>query len=80
MKPLRLVFMGTPAYAVPTLDALVASGHSIAAVYTQPPRPAARGRKVRRSPVAVRAESAGIEVRTPTGLKPAEAQGGVRRA
>ena len=74
MKPLRLVFMGTPAYAVPALDVLCASGHSIAAVYTQPPRAAARGRKVRPAPVAVRAKDAGIEVRTPPSLKPAEVQ------
>ena len=74
MKPLRLVFMGTPAYAVPTLDALCASGHSIAAVYTQPPRAAERGRKVRPTPVAVRAEAAGIPVRTPPSLKREEAQ------
>ena len=74
MKPLRLVFMGTPAYAVPTLDALCASAHFIAAVYTRPPRPAQRGRKVRPSPVSLRAETAGIEVRTPPSLKPTEAQ------
>ena len=74
MKRLRLVFMGTPAYAVPTLDALCASGHSIVAVYTQPPRPAARGRKLRPSPAAVRAEAAGIPVRTPPSLKREEAQ------
>ena len=74
MTPLRLVFMGTPAYAVPTLDALSASGHTIAAVYTQPPRAAMRGRKLRPAPVAVRADAAGIAVRTPTSLKPAEAQ------
>ena len=74
MKPLRLVFMGTPAYAVPTLDALCASGHSIAAVYTQPPRAAERGRKVRPTPVAVRAEAAGFPVRTPPSLKREEAQ------
>ena len=66
--------MGTPAFAVPTLDALIASGHSIAAVYTQPPRAAERGRMVRPTPVAVRAEAAGIEVRTPSSLKPADAQ------
>ena len=66
--------MGTPAFAVPTLDALCASGHAIAAVYTQPPRAAARGHKVRPTPVAVRAEAAGIEVRTPASLKPVEAQ------
>ena len=66
--------MGTPAFAVPALDALLASGHAIAAVYTQPPRAAARGHKVRPAPVAVRAEAVGIEVRTPASLKPAEAQ------
>ena len=65
--------MGTPAFAVPTLDALCASGHSVAAVYTQPPRAAARGLKVRPAPVAVRAEAAGIEVRTPASLKSEEA-------
>ena len=66
--------MGTPSFAVPTLDALCASGHSIAAVYTQPPRAAKRGRKVRPTPVAVRAEAAGIQVMTPASLKPADAQ------
>ena len=66
--------MGTPAFAVPTLDALCASGHTITAVYTQPPRAAERGRKVRPTPVAVRAEAAGIQVMTPASLKPADAQ------
>ena len=66
--------MGTPAYAVPTLDALSARGHSIVAVYTQPPRAGERGRMVRPTPVAVRAEAAGIPLRTPASLKPAEAQ------
>ena len=66
--------MGTPAFAVPTLDALCASGHSIAAVYTQPPRAAERGRKVRPTPVAARAEAAGIQVMTPASLKPEDAQ------
>ena len=66
--------MGTPAYAVPTLDALSARGHSIVAVYTQPPRAGERGRRVRPTPVAVRAEAAGIPLRTPASLKPAEAQ------
>ena len=66
--------MGTPAFAVPTLDALMASDHCIAAVYTQPPRAAERGRKVRPTPVAGRAEAAGIEVRTPSSLKPEEVQ------
>ena len=66
--------MGTPAFAVPTLDALCASGHTVVAAYTQPPRAAQRGRKVRPTPVAVHAEAAGIEVRTPSSLKPADAQ------
>ena len=66
--------MGTPAYAVPTLDALCASGHAVAAVYTRPPRAAERGRRLRPTPVALRAEAAGIALRTPPSLKPAEAQ------
>ena len=66
--------MGTPAFAVPTFDALCASRHSIAAVYTQPPRAAERGRKVRPTPVAVRAEAAGIAMMTPASLKPEETQ------
>ena len=74
MTPLRLVFMGAPAYAVPALDALIGSAHSVVAVYTQPPRAAERGRRVRPTPVAVRAEATGIPVRTPSSLKPAEAQ------
>ena len=74
MTPLRLVFMGTPAYAVPALDALIGSAHSVVAVYTQPPRAAERGCRVRPTPVAVRAEATGIPVRTPSSLKPAEAQ------
>ena len=74
MKPQRLVFMGTPAYAIPTLDALRSSGHAVVAVYTQPPRAAKRGRRVQASPVAERAKAAGIEVRTPPSLKPAETQ------
>ena len=71
--------MGTPAYAVPTLDALCASGHAIAAVYTQPPRAAERGRRVRPTPVAVRAEAAGLPLRTPASLKPAEVQAAFAR-
>ncbi|HEY5722971.1 MAG TPA: methionyl-tRNA formyltransferase [Allosphingosinicella sp.] len=66
---MRIVFMGTPEFAVPTLDALIAAGHSILAVYSQPPRPAGRGKALRPSPVQQRAEAAGIEVRTPLGLK-----------
>lgn len=72
--PLRLAFMGTPDFAVPTLKALAAAGHHIAAVYSQPPRPAGRGQKDRPSPVQAYAESQGWEVRCPTSLKSPEAQ------
>lgn len=61
--------MGTPAFAVPALDALVAAGHDVATVYTQPPRPAQRGKAVTRSPVHLRAEALGIAVRTPANFK-----------
>jgi methionyl-tRNA formyltransferase len=70
---MRLAFMGTPDFAVPTLDALLAAGHEVAAVYSQPPRPAGRGKALRPSPVQQRAEAAGIEVRTPLTLRDAEA-------
>jgi methionyl-tRNA formyltransferase len=69
---LRLAFMGTPDFAVPVLDALVAAGHDIAAVYSQPPRPTGRGHKTQASPVQVRAEALGIPVRHPISLKPEE--------
>jgi methionyl-tRNA formyltransferase len=71
---MRIVFMGTPDFAVPTLEALIAGGHEVAAVYCQPPRPAGRGKAARPSPVQQRAEAAGIEVRTPTTLRTPEAQ------
>lgn len=71
---MRLAFMGTPDFAVPTLDALLAAGHEVVAVYTQPPRPAGRGKGLSPSPVQGRAEVAGIEVRTPVTLRDAEAQ------
>lgn len=61
--------MGTPQFAVPTLDALVEAGHEILAVYTQPPRPAGRGGRPRPSPVHNRASSLDIEVRHPTSLR-----------
>ncbi len=61
--------MGTPAFAVPALDALVAAGHDVVAVYTQPPRPAQRGKAVTRSPVHLRAEALGIAVRTPVNFR-----------
>ncbi|MEO0750566.1 MAG: methionyl-tRNA formyltransferase [Pseudomonadota bacterium] len=66
---MRVVFMGTPEFSVPVLEALVAAGHEIAAVYCQPPRPAGRGKKDRPTPVHASAEALGIEVRTPVSLK-----------
>jgi methionyl-tRNA formyltransferase len=70
---MRLIFMGTPGFAVPALEALVAAGHGIACVYTRPPRPAGRGPKPRRSPVQIRAEALGLPVRCPASLRdPAE--------
>ena len=71
---MRLVFMGTPEFAVPALDALVYAGHDIAAVYCQPPRPAGRGKALRASPVQRRAEALGIEVRYPITLRDADEQ------
>jgi methionyl-tRNA formyltransferase len=62
---MRLVFAGTPAAAVPSLDALLASGHEVAAVVTRPDAPAGRGLRVAPSPVAVRAAAAGLEVLKP---------------
>ncbi|MBN8830764.1 MAG: methionyl-tRNA formyltransferase [Sphingomonadales bacterium] len=66
---MRIIFMGTPDFAVPTLDALFVAGHEIAAVYTQPPRPAGRGKAPRPSPVQARAEALGLPVRTPLTLR-----------
>ena len=71
---MRLIFMGTPEFAVPTLDALVAGGHDVVAVFTQPPRPANRGKKLTPSAVQARAEELGLELRTPISLRNAEAQ------
>ena len=73
-KPMRLAFMGSPDFAVPALDALVAAGHEIAAVYAQPPRPAGRGKKDRPTAVHARADALGLEVRTPKSLRDPEAQ------
>lgn len=72
---MRLVFMGTPEFSVPALDALRQAGHDIVAVYTQPPRPAGRGKKDRPSPVQVRAEALGLTVRHPKSLRDTDAQG-----
>ncbi|UWR84057.1 methionyl-tRNA formyltransferase [Phaeobacter inhibens] len=71
---MRIVFMGTPDFSVPVLDALVEAGHDIAAVYCQPPRPAGRGKKDRPTPVHARAEALGFEVRHPVSLKDAQQQ------
>ncbi|MEA2999494.1 MAG: methionyl-tRNA formyltransferase [Sphingomonadales bacterium] len=76
---MRIAFMGTPDFAVPTLDVLLAEpGLEVAAVYSQPPRPAGRGRAPRPSPVQARAEAAGLEVRTPVSLRDPEAQAAFR--
>jgi methionyl-tRNA formyltransferase len=72
VKPLRLAFLGTPDFAVPTLEALIGAGHEVACVYTQPARPAGRGQKPQPSPVERRAAGAGIPVRTPATLKAEE--------
>lgn len=72
---MRLAFMGTPGFAVPTLDALLEAGHDVVAVYTQPPRPGGRrGKELTPSPIHKRAEAAGIEVRTPERLRGPEEQ------
>lgn len=69
MTRLRLAFMGTPGFAAASLAALIAAGHEIRAVYSQPPRPAGRGHRPQVSPVQALAESHGIPVFTPTRLK-----------
>jgi methionyl-tRNA formyltransferase len=72
--PLRLVFMGTPDFAVPTLAAIAGRGHDVAAVYTRAPQPAGRGMELRPSPVEREARLAGIAVLTPKTLRTPEAQ------
>jgi methionyl-tRNA formyltransferase len=70
---MKIIFMGTPDFAVPSLDALVAAGHDVCAIYSQPPRRAGRGKLLSPSPVHLRAEALGINVMTPVTLKdPAE--------
>lgn len=71
---MRIIFMGTPDFSVPVLQALVDAGHEVLAVYSQPPRPAGRGKKDRPSPVQARAEALGLAVRHPVSLKSTEAQ------
>jgi methionyl-tRNA formyltransferase len=73
-QPLRLVFAGTPEFAVPCLEACRASGAEVVAVYTQPDRPAGRGRRLTPSPVKQAALAAGLPVEQPVSLKPVEAQ------
>ncbi len=72
--PLRLVFMGTPDFAVPTLVELAGAGHEIVAAYTRAPKPAGRGMDLQDSPVAREAKRLGIPVLTPSTLKSADAQ------
>ena len=71
--PLRLIFMGTPDFAVPTLQRLAADGHEIAAVYTRAPKPAGRGMKLQVTPVEAEARRLGLAVLTPKSLRSAEA-------
>jgi len=74
MPRLRLIFMGSPDFAVPVLAALIEAGHEIACVYAQPPRPAGRGHKARPAPVHAFAAERGLAVRTPVSLKKSEAE------
>ncbi len=71
---MRIVFMGTPEFSVPVLEAVADAGHQIVCVYTQPPRPAGRGQAERPSPVQARAEAMGVPVRHPKTLRTPEAQ------
>jgi methionyl-tRNA formyltransferase len=71
---MRIVFMGSPQFAVPSLNALVEAGHEVICVYTQPPRPAGRGKGEQKTAVHIRAEELGIEVRCPRTLRDAEEQ------
>ena len=71
---MRIIFMGTPDFAVPALRALHEAGHEVVCVYTQPPRPAGRGKKLMPTPVQAEAERLGLPVRSPVSLRNAEAQ------
>jgi methionyl-tRNA formyltransferase len=72
---LRITFMGTPEFAVPTLTEIVSSGHDVAAVYTRAPKPAGRGQAERKSPVHLAAEAFGVPVFTPRSLRGGDEQG-----
>jgi methionyl-tRNA formyltransferase len=76
--PLRLVFMGTPEFAVPTLSAIVAGGHEIAAVYTRAPKPAGRGMELMPSPIEREAHRLGLPVLTPKTLRSENVQAAFR--
>jgi len=71
---MRVVFMGSPDFAVPSLDGLVEARHEVICVYTQPPRPAGRGKGEQKTAIHVRAEELGVEVRCPRTLKDQEEQ------
>src|SRR3982751_2584557 len=71
---MRIIFMGSPDFAVPSLNTLVEAGHEVVAAYCQPPRPAGRGKAERKTAVHERAEQLGIEVRTPRTLRDEEEQ------
>ena len=75
---LRLVFMGTPDFAVPALVEIVGGGHEVAAVYTRAPQPAGRGLAPRQSPVAREAERFGLPIFTPKSLKDGDAAAAIR--
>jgi methionyl-tRNA formyltransferase len=75
---MRIIFMGSPDFAVPSLNALVEAGHDVVAAYCQPPRPAGRGKAERRTAVHQRADELGIPVRTPNSLRDSEQQGEFR--
>jgi methionyl-tRNA formyltransferase len=70
---MRIIFMGTPDFSVPVLQALVDAGHDVVAVYSQPPRPSGRGKKDRPSPVQSKAEALGLTVRYPVSVRTDEA-------
>ena len=69
---LRIAFMGSPEFSVPTLEAILAAGHEVACVYSQPPRPAGRGKQLTKTAVHEAADRHGLEVRTPINFKAAE--------
>ena len=76
--PLRLIFMGTPDFAVPALSEILGAGHDIVAVYCQPPRPAGRGMAERPSAVEALARASGLDVRSPKSLRTEEVQSEIR--